>query len=127
MISRRIEGCTRVLGKTQGYLGLPIRDITINEVVLGAGSAAMQSAWEPTTGEMRLLKEGASIILTVMGTTHPPVMMTVNGLGKEEAVTTGKVIEAMRDYILSLQNYLPPEHQKVSKDLVTVANRYLMA
>lgn len=26
----RVEGCTRVLGKSQGYLGLPVRDETIN-------------------------------------------------------------------------------------------------
>ncbi|MBA9070250.1 hypothetical protein FHR71_004016 [Methylobacterium sp. RAS18] len=44
----RIEGCTRVLGKSQGYLGLPIRDEVITCTVGGPKTPAMTTAWLPT-------------------------------------------------------------------------------
>lgn len=44
----RIEGATRVLGKSQGYLGLPIRDEVVNCTVGGEGTPAMVTAWLPT-------------------------------------------------------------------------------
>jgi hypothetical protein len=71
----RIEGCTRVLGKSQGYLGLPLRDVTINCTVGGPDTPAMETAWFPTPGEMNAILAGAPIILRVLGTGHPPVML----------------------------------------------------
>jgi len=71
----RIEGCTRVLGKSQGYLGLPLRDITINDFVGGPGTPAMETAWLPTPAEIAAINAGAPIILRVLGTAHPPVML----------------------------------------------------
>lgn len=127
MMIRRISGCTRVVGKSQGYLGLPVRDITINDAVTGPGTPAMQTAWEPTPGELKLIVNGSSIILTVLGTSHPPVMLTVDGLSTEEAVTARRVIEAMRNFMQAVSKQLPPEHSKLADDLVMVANRYLSA
>jgi hypothetical protein len=124
---RRISGCTRVVGKSQGYLGLPVRDITINDAVSGPGTPAMQTAWEPTPGELKLIVNGSSIILTVLGTSHPPVMLTVDGLSTEEAVTARRVIEAMRNFVQAMTKQLPEEHAKLANDLVMVANRYLSA
>lgn len=73
----RIAGCTRVLGKSQGYYGLPVRDVRINEAVNGPETPAMQTAWFPSVDEMRAMVAGAPIILTVIGSAHPPVMMSV--------------------------------------------------
>lgn len=77
MIIARIDGTTRVLGQSQGYLGLPLRDVQVNDSVSGPGSPAMQTAWEPTPDELARLNAGAKVILTVMGTAHPPVMIDV--------------------------------------------------
>jgi hypothetical protein len=76
----RIAGCTRVLGKSQGYYGLPIRDEVRNDGVTGPGTPVMVTAWFPTPDELAAINAGAPIHLTVVGTGHPPVMMGVGEL-----------------------------------------------
>lgn len=73
----RIQGCTRVLGKSQGYIGLPIRDIRIDDPVSGPNAPAMETAWIPTAEEIAAIQRGAPIILRILGTGHPPVMLYV--------------------------------------------------
>ncbi len=73
----RIQGCTRVLGKSQGYLGLPLRDVVIDEAVNGPGTPAMETAWLPTPSELAALNAGAPVILRILGTVQPPVMVEV--------------------------------------------------
>lgn len=77
MLIRTIEGVTRVIGKSQGYLGLPLRDELINCTVSGEGTSAMVTAWQPTPDELARLNAGASVHLRVLGTVHPPVMVEV--------------------------------------------------
>ena len=72
MISLAIEGTTRRIGKSQGYLGLCVKDFTY-----GDGTRAMQTAWEPTPAEIARIVAGQPIILTILGTGHPPVMIDV--------------------------------------------------
>ena len=40
----------------------------------------MVSTWEPTEEELDRLKAGASVLLWVVGTVHPPVSLTVGSL-----------------------------------------------
>ncbi|WP_353641359.1 hypothetical protein [Mesorhizobium sp. WSM2239] len=70
-----IQGATRILGKSQGYIGLPLRDVVINCTVGGEGTPAMETAWFPTPKEIEAINAGAPIILRVLGTAHPPVMV----------------------------------------------------
>jgi hypothetical protein len=72
-----IEGATRIIGKSQGYLGLPLRDELINCSVDGDGTPAMVTAWIPSPDELARLNAGASVHLRVLGTMHPPVMVEV--------------------------------------------------
>ncbi|WP_309086424.1 hypothetical protein [Chelativorans sp.] len=72
-----IRGCTRVLGKSQGYLGLPLRDVRVNCPVNGPGTPAMETAWLPTPDEIARVAAGAPVILRILGTAHPPVMLEV--------------------------------------------------
>lgn len=72
-----VEGATRVLGKSQGYLGLPVRDEMIECTVGGEGTPSMVTAWLPTTDELERLNAGAPIHLRLLGQAHPPVMITV--------------------------------------------------
>lgn len=76
----RIEDLTRELGKSQGYLGLPIKDVVLSCNVGGEKTRAMQSAWLPTSKEIDAIKNGAPIILTLHGTQHPPVMIEVGAI-----------------------------------------------
>ena len=77
MIIARIEGATRTLGKSQGYLGLPLRDELRNTTVDGPQTPVMVTAWEPTPDELERINRGAKIQLVVVGTQHPPVILEV--------------------------------------------------
>ena len=79
MIAASISGRTRYLGRPlnwkpdeQGPCGsLAIRDIDTT------AGPAMMSAWEPTPEEIEAISKGAKVILWVVGTAHPPVVLTV--------------------------------------------------
>lgn len=83
MLIKHIEGATRVLGNSQGYIGLPLRDVLINCTVGGEGTPAMETAWEPTPAELSRLIAGAPVILRVVGTAHPPIMIEVGDVMSE--------------------------------------------
>ena len=72
----RIENATRVLGKSQGYLALPVRDQTTTAPGLEP-IHEMVSAWLPTPKELEALNAGAPVHLRVQGTGHPPVLVEV--------------------------------------------------
>jgi hypothetical protein len=79
MMPARVYGATRHLKAPSDWNkdedgpcgGLPIRD---EKTTAGPG---MTSAWQPTVEEIERLKAGASVYLTVLGTVHPPVSMSV--------------------------------------------------
>ncbi|GAB4071683.1 hypothetical protein GCM10028812_46270 [Ancylobacter sonchi] len=85
MIIKHIEGATRVLGKSQGYLGLPIRDEMIVCTVNGPETPSMVTAWEPTPDELARLNAGAPVLLRVLGDGHPPVMISVGAPSLDNA------------------------------------------
>lgn len=82
MIIGHIQGSTRVIGKSQGYLGLPLRDVMIHDTVNGPQTPAMETAWLPTPDELARLAAGAPVILRILGTVHPPVMIDVGEVPK---------------------------------------------
>lgn len=77
MIIAHIEGATRICGKAQGYLGLPLRDELIDDTVNGEGTPAMVTAWTPTPEELAALNAGASVHVRILGSTPPPMMVMV--------------------------------------------------
>ncbi|TRD21898.1 hypothetical protein [Palleronia caenipelagi] len=77
MLIGHIEGATRTIGKSQGYLGLPIRDETLDCVINGQGTPAMVTAWHPTPDELRALVNGAPVHVRLLGQSHPPIMVSV--------------------------------------------------
>lgn len=79
MIPAMIEGATRVVGKSQGYIGLPIRDEQRDAVSEGeiAIVNTMTTAWEPTPDELAAIAAGAKIEITIMGNAHPPINVGV--------------------------------------------------
>ena len=82
-MAKRINGCTRELGKKQGFLGLPIRDLPINDSVLGLCNA-MESAWELTPRELADLNAGGTLIVRILGVQHPPIMVYIEPLAPEK-------------------------------------------
>lgn len=71
-----IEGCTRVCGKSQGFLGLPLRDDMVNDSVMGPVNF-MTSAWTPDPAELSKLTAGAAIHVRIAGQSPPPMMVAV--------------------------------------------------
>lgn len=78
-----VTGATRVLGKSQGYMGLPVRDEQINCKVGGEGTPCMTTAWLPTPKEIEAIKAGAPIHVRLVGTKHPPIMVEVGEVPSE--------------------------------------------
>lgn len=76
MISLAIEGTTRRIGKSQGYLGLCVRDFTY-----GDGTPAMETRWEPTPAEVAAINRGEPVTLILLGNAHPPVKVFVKTEG----------------------------------------------
>lgn len=76
MINGKVQGETRVLGKSQGYKGLSVKDDNQDGVHI------MRSVWLPNTDELERLQNGASVVLLVAGTMHPPVMVEVGDAPK---------------------------------------------
>ena len=74
MLIARIEGTNRVCGKSQGFLGLPVRDEIVN------GQNIMHSAWEPTPDEIERIQKGAKIIVSVIGNNPQPIMLNVSAV-----------------------------------------------
>lgn len=79
MLIARIEGTTRVCGKSQGYLGMPVRDETIE-----GGINIMHVAWEPTPEELKLLNKGANVITSTIGISPQPMKVGVGKLDVHE-------------------------------------------
>ena len=79
MLPIRIANATRVLAETQNeYIALTIRDEILQDI-----GPAMTSLWEPSPAELELLKAGGYVRLSIMGTVHPAVMMSVQGPPEE--------------------------------------------
>jgi len=77
MMVARIEDATRVIGKGQGYLGLPVRDHHMICTVGGEFTPTMTTAWHPTPAELVLLNAGAAVHVMLVGKQHPPIMVSV--------------------------------------------------
>lgn len=79
----RISGTTRVLGKLQGFLGLPVRDQVIEDTTVGM-VPTMTTAWTPTPEELSKLNRGANVQVRLFGINHPPIMVEVGEVPSDE-------------------------------------------
>jgi hypothetical protein len=89
VIIGRIQGAQRVLGKSQGYYGLPVRDdamtagdlphmlhIMAHSQVDGK-VPTMQTVWFPTPDEIERIVLGAGIYVSLIGIAHPPINVVI--------------------------------------------------
>ncbi len=93
----RIEGATRTIGESQGYLGLPIKDELIDCPVNGPNTPRMLTAWMPNEEERAAIAAGAPIFLSIHGRQHPPVMLIVGDAPRVEAVFGDAFFKRMED------------------------------
>lgn len=72
-----IENATRVIGKGQGYKGLPVRDDLVFCPINGPDTPIMITAWLPTPKELEALNAGAAVHVRILGNIHPPILVEV--------------------------------------------------
>lgn len=79
MIIGHIPGFNRRIGESQGYRGLPVKDVVLYDAAASVRQEvpAMLTLWHPTPEDLKKLNEGGGIVLTVLGSAHPPVNMEV--------------------------------------------------
>lgn len=69
-----------VAGRSQGYMGLPMR-VQPHLTSLNDGtvfeSPCMITQWRPTKEELALLNNGEPVFVRMLGTTPPPMMVGV--------------------------------------------------
>lgn len=75
-----IRGATRIVGRSQGYNGLPIRDEVVHCTVNGPATPAMITAWIPTPAELEALNAGAAVHVRILGHVPPPMAVEVGPL-----------------------------------------------
>lgn len=80
MMIGRIQNATRVLGKPSHMSDEECGSLAIRDVRVG-DYPAMMSAWFPTPAEVDAMMKGAPVYLTIFGTQHPPVSLTVGDGG----------------------------------------------
>ena len=64
--------------------GVPLEEcnaLPITRIQYSDGTLAVASYWTPTADELALLNQGRAVRLTVLGTTHAPLMLGVDGDG----------------------------------------------
>lgn len=80
MTPLRPTDTTRVMAKGQDeYFELPIVDHVAED-----GTRMMTSVWEPSPRELADLVAGGAVKLTILGTGHPPVMLTTQPAPSED-------------------------------------------
>lgn len=77
MLVAMIEGVNRICGKSQGYLGLPVRDETVIDKTTGDIANIMHTAWTPTQEELVKLLNGAKVIVSLQGLNPQPINVEV--------------------------------------------------
>jgi hypothetical protein len=88
----RPKGANRLVGKAQGYMGLPIKDDMIDCPVNGPNTPRMTTAWIPTPEEIAKLVMGASVHVKMLGRIPPPMLVEVGDVPEsaEELAKSGK-------------------------------------
>lgn len=69
-------GYTRVLGRSQGFIGLPVKD-AVMECDVGGPVETMTSEWELSPQDIAEIVEGGRIRITLQGTAHPPILVSI--------------------------------------------------
>lgn len=73
-ITSKVEGDVVVHGKSQGYIGLPVRHSKEVDPTTNKEAHCMEMAFLPTIEDMHRLIAGEPIILTLLHMSLPPPM-----------------------------------------------------
>lgn len=69
----------RVIGRSQGYIGLPVCFTATIDGPSGALTPMLVTAWQPTPDELARLNAGASVLVKLINIgQHPPIAVEVS-------------------------------------------------
>lgn len=73
-----IRNHIRVLGAPPGWdhSQVPCGSLAIRDESM-AGMPAIASAWKPNAAELKILNEGGSVVVRIVGLVHPPISVGV--------------------------------------------------
>jgi hypothetical protein len=71
----RVDRASRIIGKSQSYKGLPVRDETM--LTETGPIPCMTSAWLLDPPDLIAIFKGASITISILGSMHPPIKVGV--------------------------------------------------
>lgn len=71
-----------VLGAPPGMSPDECGALPITRITYSDNTPAVASFWTPTPSELQLLNDGKPVRLIVLGNTHPPLSMGVDGDGQ---------------------------------------------
>jgi hypothetical protein len=92
MKSMRITGHNNVLKKPDDWDAAKFGecvDLHVKAFRTEEGLAQLQSTWLPSPQELALLQAGCPIILTIIGTQHPPVRVEVGAVADLAVMVQG--------------------------------------
>lgn len=85
MIEKLPDTEVLIHGKSQGYLGLPVRHAIAYDAAAECACASMTTAWTPTPAELEALNAGASIHVELLHLrVVPPMMVSVGKVPKDD-------------------------------------------
>jgi len=81
MLAKRIEGATQVAGRSQGFIGLPIRqemaELTFEGEAAPRQVSQLVTHWEATPRELEAMATGAAVEIKILANLHPPILVGV--------------------------------------------------
>lgn len=72
-----------VLVASSGFGIEPCRALAITRHQYEDGAPAVMSFWQPSDAERAAIAAGKAVYIHVLGTTHPPIFVGVEGVGVE--------------------------------------------
>lgn len=82
MLKTQHQSNNAVLGAPLGMGADECTALPITRILYADGTPAVASFWKPSAFELALINSGRTIRLTVLGTTHAPLMLGVDGDGE---------------------------------------------
>lgn len=76
MLPGHIVGCTRIMTKPVGTTDEQCISLEIQDVPDELWGNLMVSAWVPSDAEREAIANGAPVLLSIVGTTHPVVSLS---------------------------------------------------
>lgn len=101
------------LGAPEGHdhSKLPVLTLPVTRTEI-EGVTCVQSYWAPDADEMAALVAGAPVVLSIMGSTMPPVMLGVEASAPTPQASDDAIVIAIKNAILPIIRRMPTNERR---------------